>query len=153
MHVISFGGRPELPSHVTDLAEAAEARAGDLRATEDVKGGLRRDDLLAALAPVVRASGLTVTERESFAAREVDAVDATDAVALSVQAGRARTNNGGLLAVLAAAAMDDVSWLLLLLPQHYKNSVAAQPVTDDLERLARTPGVRLALEAVVVITY
>lgn len=153
MHITRLGGRPSLPQHVAELASEVEARAPALRATEDLKGGLRRDDLLTALAPAVRGSGLAVHRRSSFAASEIDLVNTRDGVAVSVQAGRARSNNGALLAVLGAAAMDDVSWLIVLVPERYKGSVAAQPVIADFERLALARGIRLALEAVVSVVY
>jgi len=73
--------------------------------------------------------------------------------ALSIQAGRAATNNGGLLATLAAASCEDVDWLVLLVPERYKNSATGAAVEKHLRDLAVAHGVRLDLQAVVLVQY
>lgn len=153
MDVAYFGNRRDLPDHVAELARELEERASSLRSTEDERGGLRRHDLLAALASVVRGRRMGVPDGETFAAAEIDLVGATSHVALSVQAGRARANNAAVLAVLGAASMAEVRWLIIVLPAQYKGSTVAAAVARDILMLTRAEGIRLDLEGVVTVAY
>jgi hypothetical protein len=89
----------------------------------------------------------------SFAAHELDFVLPAERLAVSVQAGRAWTNNGALLAVLAAAAESGVEWLLALVPFTYKTGAQFPPVVDQLRALAGSSGVDLDLRGIAVVAY
>lgn len=138
------GRRPEIDALVAAVLSTTPALA---RVT-GADGGLKRLDLIATLAPVARAHGLALPMGESFALPELDLISVDHRVAISAQAGRARTNNGALRAVLAAAAHPGVSWLILLVPDRYKAGPTAMPIREDLRRLADAPGVALDLRAV-----
>jgi len=115
--------------------------------------GLRRLDLLASLAPVARAFHLEVPELTSYGGTEIDICHRTGRLAISVQTGRARTNNGALVAVLAAASAPDVDWLIALAPTRYKETPTAQPVRQNLRSLATAAGVDLELKGALVLDY
>ena len=74
-------------------------------------------------------------------------------LAVSVQAGRAWTNNGALCAVLAGAADGDSAWLVLLVPDHYKGGVQRVNISAQVAALLSSPGVHLEIEAVAVVGY
>jgi len=141
------------PAPVIDLAHDLGNRLPSLATTETATGGLHRVDLLGAVGPVARAHSLGVPDRETFAATEVDLVERLTGVAVSVQTGRARTNNAALLAALAAASMPDIRWLILLVPERYKGTTTGKPVRGDLARLAQSTGVHLELDGVLLLTF
>lgn len=144
---------PVLPPNLESLVVDIELRLPDMAATVGPSGGLKRDDLLRTIAPVARAYGLGVPEQRTFAGSEIDLLSTSARAAVSVQAGRAKTNNGGLLAVLAAAAMPTVDWLILIVPERYKGSTTAPPVRHDVHALARSGGIELDLSGVVILSY
>jgi len=152
-HWIPFSIEHDKPRQVDDLAAAVLDAVPALARVAGSDDGLKRLDLIAALAPVARVNGLSVTTGGSFAASELDLLSADHRIALSVQAGRARTNNGALRAVLAAGAYPEVSWLILLVPERYKGGLTAKPILEDLRLLATTPGVRLDLDAVLLAAF
>ena len=80
-------------------------------------------------------------------------MDPAHRTGVSLQAGRARTNNGALLSVLAAAAAAEIDWLVVLAPARYKSGAAAGPVIQDLRAMAAEPGIRLTLKGAVVLAY
>lgn len=142
-----------VPGAADSLADALRERLSVLSALVAPDGGVKRLELLPALTTIVRGFGLTVFERDSFASNEVDLIDTRNRIGVSLQAGRARTNNGALLSVLAAAAAPDVDWLIILAPTRYKSGAAAVPVTEDLREMASEAGIRLAVMAVLVLAY
>ncbi len=73
--------------------------------------------------------------------------------AVGVQAARAWTNNGALLAVLAAASAEGIDWLLLLVPTTYKGGPQHQHVLTQLRELSVARGVHLDLRGVGVLGY
>jgi hypothetical protein len=72
-------------------------------------------------------------------------------IAVTVQAGRAWTNNEALLAVLAAAGQPAVDWLVLPVPMIYKGSAQYPQIVQQLQALATADGVGLDLKGLVVL--
>lgn len=124
-----------------------------MAATESPDGGLRRLDLLSTLAPVTRTHSLAVPDSDTFAVTEIDLMSSQAGAAISVQTGRAKTNNGALLSVLAAASMVEVRWLIIVVPERYKGSTTAGPIRKDLLRLARSKGVSLSVDGVQLMSF
>lgn len=89
----------------------------------------------------------------AFSSHLLDAVSGADRSAVSVQAGRAHTNNEALLGVLAAASHPLVDWLILVVPERYKNSGAYVGVTAQLDALASSPGIGLDLCGIAVVAF
>lgn len=115
-------------------------------------GGLRKRDLLDALDPAQLGEPLTRPDPRAFGANVIDLVSRSG-MAISMQTGRAKTNNEGLVAVLAAAAMPAATFAALILPERYKGSSTAPPVERDVRALAGTTGISLALHGVLILTY
>lgn len=63
------------------------------------------------------------------------------------------TNNGALLAVLAAASSSDIDWLILLVPDRYKGSATYDSVLSQLRDLEVASGIRLDLQGVLAVGY
>lgn len=142
------------PTAAVHLAELVDRVAPAMRRTEGRTGGLNRDALLVVVDEALEGHGhWTRPEPGTFAHKEVDRTSPDLGLALSVQAGRAYPNNGALLAVLAAAALRDVDWLVLTVPALYKNAKQFEPVAAQLQALSREPGVRLSLKGVVLLPY
>ncbi|EYR63396.1 hypothetical protein N866_01035 [Actinotalea ferrariae CF5-4] len=146
-------GAPSVPGDIAALTTDLKSLMAVAAGTETPDGGLHRTDLLGALAPAARAHGLGVPERDTFAASEIDLARGSSGAAVSVQTGRARSNNAALLSVLAAAAMQDIRWLVIVAPARYKGTLTARPVVDDITRLSRSRGVRLDLSGVLVLAF
>lgn len=147
------GGPQSIPDAVAALAADLTLCLPAMAATETPNGGLHRIDLLGALASAIRGHGLGVPDGGTFALREIDLVGWKPRVAVTVQTGRARTNNGALLAVLAAASLPDVRWLIAIVPERYKGSMTARPVHEDLRHLSRSQGVSLDLSGILVLSF
>lgn len=152
MHWIRFSSvEPDLPSEVARLAARAEGRMPDLTRTVPSNGGLKRTQLLNALDPGSLGLSFAPPTPRAFSGA-IDLVSPSG-VAISIQTGRAKTNNDGVLAVIAGASQPGVSWVLLVLPEKYKGSTTASPVVRDVQSLADSAGVHLALEGVVILTF
>ena len=82
-----------------------------------------------------------------------DSADPIRRIALRVEAGRAHTNNDGLLAVFEAAANPDVDVLVLVVPTTYKGSVTADRVEQRIRWALSSPGIELALTGVALVSY
>lgn len=121
-----------------------------LRGTETSNGGLKRELLKDVL--VGRVPGLQFAP-PGFASREIDLLVPERALAVSLQAGRAWTNNGALLAVLAAADAKDVRSLILFVPEHYKSGVQHAYVREQLQHLAAATGITLDLDGVLLLGF
>jgi hypothetical protein len=145
--------RAGVPLEIQPLLNAVQGLLPSMAATEDSSGGLRRPLLVDALAPAVAAYNLRPPRGRTFAASEIDLVSRELRLAVSVQAGRARTNNGALMAVLAAAAMPDVDWMILVAPAKYKGSATAEPIRRELATLAASDGVTLSLGGVALLGF
>lgn len=134
------------------MARAVEAAGPVFRRTQDINGGLKRE-LLRPIACTLAGVRAGSSPGGAFADQELDAVVPQLATAVSVQAGRGWTNNGALLAVLAAAANSDVNWLVLAVPEFYKNGVQRVRVQQQLEALSASSGIALDLGGVWVSGY
>jgi hypothetical protein len=128
-----------------------ESCAHELRGKEDAKGGLKRLDLQEVLVRCLRGGVLEAAE--AFASQELDVRLPELRVVCSVQAGRGWSNNGGLLATLAAAADVDTDWLILIVPEHYKRSAHRIYIVAQLNDLAASKGIGLELDGVLVVAY
>lgn len=134
------------------FVDVLETRMSALARTVPADGGLKRQPLLDALDLRTADASARAPRGRGFQSSVLAAV--TDQrVAVSVQTGRAKTNNEGLLAVLAGADDPTVSWLVLVVADKYKGAATALPVTRDIEALASAVGVDLDLEGVVVLTF
>lgn len=143
---------PSTPA-VLEVAKAVERAAPRLRAAEGETGGLSRARLIKAVVPSLAAFDLTDKEVDSFSGREIDLWSAASGIAVSVQTGRAYTNNGALLAVLAAASHRPVDWLVIAVPDAYKGGAQAEPVVIQVRHLLRTRGITLDLDGVAIVPY
>lgn len=112
-----------------------------------VEGGISRDAVVSALASSCRRVGL-VHAREGF-----DAYSRSARVALRVEAGRAHTNNDGLVALLSAAADPAVDFLILVVPNSYKGTITAPKVEARIRWALSSNGILLSLNGVAVIGY
>jgi hypothetical protein len=137
---------------VQQLVFRLEENSIAFRATQTSEGGLRRPllrDVLVDLVPQVGrlpAPGI-------FTPAELDLVLPELRVGLAVQAGRAWTNNGALLSVLAAASEPAVDWLVALVPFAYKSGSAFPNVSVQLSALAIGGGVDLDLHGIGIVAY
>jgi hypothetical protein len=136
-----------------ELVEPLLCEASLLRALIDVGGGIKRQPLVEAVADILGGQAVARSAFSHFSASELDLTLRGGATAVSVQAGRALTNNGGVIALLAASAAPAVRQLLLLVPERYKGSVTASRVLQQLLELRDAPGVTLDLDTVVLHAY
>jgi len=120
----------------------------DLRSVRDDQGGLKRLDVVRALSPRWQRAGYA-TLPDSY----VDAQHTDTAIGVRVEAGRAHTNNDGLVAVLEAAIDPSLRALLLIVPEDYKRSSTAPKVEMRLRRLVSNERVTLDLLGVGLISY
>lgn len=145
------------------LMAGVETVRSRLSATRKADGGLSRVKVLDAAKPQLEELGFTVGAPDSV---RIDArtksgstsvaFDATHAgvgVAVTVHAGRAWTNHEAVMAVLRMAAAEDVRTGVLIVPEHYKGSIAAANVIQCLRDMAGWEGVWLDLEGVAVLSY
>jgi len=144
---------PAVPEGIGDAVAVIESAEAQVRATLTETGGIHRSTVASVLEPSLRRSGFRVGSDATFGSTEIDFSAPSLLAALSIQAGRAATNNGGLLATLAAASCEDVDWLVLLVPERYKNSATGDAVEKQLRNLAVAHGVRLDLQAVLLVRY
>lgn len=142
-----------VPAEIEDVVARIEAVRAHVRATFTDGGGINRSAVVSVLEPIVREAGFRSGSEATLSPREIDFSAPSLLAALSVQAGRAATNNGGLLATLAAASCEDIDWLVLLVPEQYKASAAGVAVQRQLRDLAVAHGVRLELQGVLLVQY
>ena len=143
----------EVPQPVREVVEDLERLQPRLAATMKPEGGYERVRLDSVIRPMILGFGFEPGSAATIAPKELDYTALDRWTALSIQAGRAATNNGALLAVLAAASTRDVDWLVVLVPARYKGGNTYEQVMDQLRDLEASPGVRLELEGAVVIEY
>jgi hypothetical protein len=105
------------------------------------------------LQPVTDRLGFTTGAPSTFVPAAIHAVSLDRRVALGVHGGRALTNNGAFVSVLAAAAHPDVDWLVIVLPQRYKGSATLTGVLTQLGELRQASGIRLDLVGVTLIGF
>lgn len=134
----------DAPAPVNAFVDEVLEALPRVTATEGLDGGFKRSYLRIALAGPIEAHGLReLVDATTFAGKEIDYFAPHLGVALTLQGGRARNNNGVQRAVLAAAAIPDVQWLVAAAPTRYKSSLAAEPIREDLTRLAHSAGIKL----------
>lgn len=143
----------EAPGEVTIVVEALERDSQALRATQGPDGGLKRPMLRQAVAESLGGLGCAHGSKSRFASEELDFLLADQRLAISVQAGRAWTNNGALLALLAAAADPEVDWLAVMVPFSYKTGTQYSRVARQMTDLVAAHGVDLDLAGVALIAY
>lgn len=152
--IVRFGALgADPPPAVRDVVDAIVDLQPDLGATLTPSGGITRALLDAVIHKSVRSLGFMRGSDATIAAKELDYTNPARWTAISIQAGRAMTNNGALLAVLAAASARDIDWLVLLVPDRYKGGATYAPVVRQMLELETSPGIRMELEGVVVIPY
>ncbi|MDQ0375970.1 hypothetical protein J2X26_004313 [Cellulomonas humilata] len=115
---------------------------------------MNRQLLKGAIGPILSEFGLKPgSGRGSFAAWEIDYVSSARAVTVSVQTGRAAANNTALLALLAAAALPEVDWAVIVLPHKYKGANAFDAVANQFLALTRVRGVSLSLQGAFIVGF
>lgn len=146
-----IGNKAYVGHEAREAVQAVMRTLGDVSTLPGLRssdGGIRRDDVLNALIDRRRRAGLADTPGSHF-----DALDRTHQIGLRVEAGRAHTNNDGLLAVLEAARHPEVDVLVLVVPTVYKGSVTADKVHERVRRVLASPGIELALTGVALTAY
>lgn len=141
----------EASASIGAMARRLESRMNQLSSVIPPDGGLRKADLLGALSPDSLGEPLTRPGDHAFA-NVLDLVSPSG-MAISVQTGRAKTNNEAILAVLAGASHPDVRWVALILPDRYKGSSTAPSVERDVRALIGSSGVTLDLTGILVLVY
>ena len=137
-----------IPPPVVSLVAAELGELAALIGLRDDEGGIRRGAVVEVLSR--RWHGAGVVPAPDLHA---DGVHPQERLAVRVEAGRAWTNNDGLLAVLETAVDPDLSSLLLVVPVTYKGSACFTPVVQQLRRLLSGRGVSLDLTGVGVLGY
>lgn len=148
------GGPADAPRDVALVVDTLEREAHTLRATEGSDGGLKRPQLREAV--VQSMAGLVhrgSCSTSPFGKEELDFVLAGRKLAISVQAGRAWSNNGALLALLGAAADPGIQWLVIAVPFVYKTGAQYAPVAGQVTDLLAAGGVDLDLAGVALVAY
>lgn len=144
---------PKVPESVVAVARALESRRPSIRLTFSETGGIKRQDVSRVVELTLREAGFVPGSHALLSSKEIDYVSPDLWAAVSIQAGRAMTNNGALLAVLAAASSPDTDWLVLLVPERYKSSATHDSVLNQLKELEVAPGIRLDLQGAVLVAY
>ena len=144
---------PAVPARVVAVAERLEARRLEIRSTFSEGGGITRRSVSDVVEPSLRSSSFIPGSHATLSPKEIDYVSVELGTAVSIQAGRAMTNNGALLAVLAAASSSDIDWLILLVPDRYKGSATYDSVLSQLRDLEVASGIRLDLQGVLAVGY
>src|SRR3954454_9779648 len=96
-----------------EVIDSVILETGALAKTVTPAGGVKVSMLRDVLRAVATKHGMVYPSGDTFAAAELAWENREKALAVAIQAGRAATNNGGLVSVLAAAARPDVDWLIL----------------------------------------
>ena len=135
------------PDRVAEVVLALGALDRD-QGFRDAEGGIQRAAVVEALRGRFTRAGLLMAPPSYM-----DALDTSRGIGLRVEAGRAHTNNDGLLAVLQAARDPAVRALVLVVPMVYKNSPCANRVYGRLLELLSGPGIDLELDGVALVAY
>lgn len=133
--------------------EAISALKPQLSAVAESDGGIRRDAIKHVLGLALHELGFSSGSLATFAAGELDYAHAGRRTVISVQGRRAKTNNGALVGVLAAASAPSVDWVILLVPDRYKGTRTFQPIAEQLDALAAADGILLNLRGCVLVGY
>lgn len=135
------------PASLVRIAE----ELGDLAALpglRDHNEGIKREVVVDVLSPRWHGAGVVAAE-----GMHADGVHRRERLAVRVEAGRAWTNNDGLLAVLETAMDPDVSTLLLVVPVTYKGSACMSRIVEQVRRVLSGHGVSVDLVGVGVLGY
>ncbi len=144
---------PTVPECVVAVARALESRRHSMHLTFTETGGINRQEVSRVVEPTLREAGFVPGSHALLSSKEIDYVSPDLLAAVSIQAGRAMSNNGALLAVLAAASSPDTDWLVLLVPERYKASATYDSVVSQLKELEVAPGIRLDLQGALLVAY
>lgn len=152
---------PDIDALVRRLEDSLSDLGPALRSATDSSGGIKRADLVLAARPHLRKAGFSTSTEGSISMPVVGANDSVHfdafcagaAAALTLHAGRAWTNHEAIMSALRMAAANDVRVGILVVPDRYKGTPAAEPIEDFLRRLATWRGVVLQLDAVLVLGY
>ncbi|WP_166844737.1 hypothetical protein [Isoptericola sp. BMS4] len=152
--VISLSLAPvAVPDVLHELVSRIEVLRPAIRGTFTPAGGILRASVENVVRPVLAEAGFRPGSPATFLPTELNYHASGLAAVVSIQTGRASTNNGGLAATLSAASCVGVDWLLLLAPETYKGSTTAPKVESHLHELAAARGVHLDLCGVVLVSY
>jgi hypothetical protein len=143
----SPSGPEEMPPDVEDVA-AVLGRLDRVTRLRDERGGIQRQDVVDYVTGRVLEVGLLPT-----AGVHADAVHDRLGVAVRCEAGRANTNNDGVIAVLEASVDPLVRRLILVVPHQYKGTSTVDPVVRRIRWLMRSRGITLDLDGVAVVAY
>lgn len=138
---------------VQEVIDSVTLETGALSKTVTPAGGVNVSKLRDVLSATAARHGLHLGSGDTFAVNELAWESRDRALAVAVQAGRAATNNGGLVSLLAAAARPQVDWLILVLPERYKGATTYGVVLRQLRALSRADGIDLDLVGVTLIGF
>ncbi|RYV50994.1 hypothetical protein [Pengzhenrongella frigida] len=143
-----------VPGVVRDVVNAVVAGVPALADKVTPAGGVNRLLLREAIEPILRANGLgSGIPSGSFAEWEIDYVSLDRALAVSIQTGRAAANNSALLALLAASALPEVEWVLVVLPHRYKGANTFDAVANQFQSLTAAHGIDLSLQGAFIVGF
>lgn len=130
-----------------------------LRATQTRDGGLRRQSLVDELASNSSLCDVHDEEIETspklptFMPDELDFILPALRVGVSVQAGRAWTNNGAMVGLLASASCPDVDWHIAVVPEQYKGTKHLGSIVVQMSSIRDARGIYLDLLGCIVLPY
>jgi hypothetical protein len=154
MKMIIPNGKNEPTAQVLKAAVDIEAMQPELSRLIWPNGKIVRSEVTDALSRFMTDSGFRPSgSHVTFAGSEIDSVNPSTAVGISIQAGRGWTNNGAVMATLGAAADPRVRWLVLIAPQVYKGSRSFGSIVTRTQELLASPGIELDLDGVIAIAY
>lgn len=142
-----------VPETVLDVISGVEVLRPAIRDTFTSTGGISRPAVAAIVHPVLVGASFLPQSPADFLPEEIHYSATALSTVVSIQTGRASTNNGGLVATLSAASCAGVDWLLLLAPENYKGSTAADRVASHLDELAAAGGIHIDLVGVALVAY
>lgn len=138
---------------IEEVVDAIAVESCTLAKTVGPAGGVQVGRLREVLDPMAARFGLTTPKGDTFAVGEIAWEDTGRALAIAIQAGRAANNNGALVSVLAAAARKRIDWLILVLPERYKNASSYAHVLKQFEGIQRSAGIDLDLVGVTLVGF
>lgn len=143
-----------VPGDVREVVNAVVDAVPTLADTITAQGGISRPLLKEAIGPTLTEYGLkSGSVSGSFGGWEIDYVSRSRALAVSVQTGRAAANNTALLALLAAAALPEVEWAILVLPHKYKGGNTFDAVANQLLALTTVRGISLSVQGAFIVGF
>lgn len=154
MKMVVPNGKSEPTAQVLKTAVGIEQMQPELSRVIWPNGKIVRSEVTDALSRRMIESGFRPSgSRIAFAGKEIDFVNSSTSVGVSIQAGRGWANNGAVMATLGAAADPRVRWLVLIAPQVYKGSRSFESIVIRVQELLASPGVELDLDGIIAIAY